>query len=84
MKSYSSIPPKRVIDNSAIQVQLFLVLDDDVLPIGDPVGRILDVLIPKVEKSIEQIEAETRRIGLIDSTVRISSLSLSLCLRVGR
>jgi hypothetical protein len=54
-----------VVDTSSIEVQLFLVFDEAALAAGDPVGRVLDVLIPKVETILASVESEARRVGLI-------------------
>jgi hypothetical protein len=50
---------------STISVQAFLVFDEGTIDAGDPVGRILDGLISRVENILNSVEAEARRIGLI-------------------
>jgi hypothetical protein len=54
-----------VLDIDHISVRLFLVFDEATLEFGDPVGRVLNVLIPKVENVLNSVEAEARRLGLI-------------------
>jgi hypothetical protein len=54
-----------VVDLSDIKVQIYLVFDEATLDAGDPVGRVIDVLIPKIENILNSVEAEARSLGLI-------------------